>query len=101
MKKYNCWEFKKCGRTPGGEHERDLGICPAAAEARMHTVHGGKNAGRACWVIAGTMCGGAVQGSFAKKNATCEECDFFKLVRQEEGADYKAWTVLIKKLTFG
>jgi len=29
MKKYNCWEFKKCGREPGGEKADRLGICPA------------------------------------------------------------------------
>jgi len=24
----NCWEFKKCGREPGGEKASELGICP-------------------------------------------------------------------------
>ncbi len=28
MKKQNCWEFKKCRREPGGEHEKDMGVSP-------------------------------------------------------------------------
>ena len=35
MKKLNCWEFKKCGRQPGGEHVNDMGLCPATVEVRL------------------------------------------------------------------
>lgn len=52
MKKINCWEFKKCGRESGGAHAYDFGVCPAATEKRLNGTHGGKNAGRACWVVA-------------------------------------------------
>jgi len=27
--KLNCWEFKKCGRQPGGPKVAELGVCPA------------------------------------------------------------------------
>lgn len=27
--KLNCWEFKKCGREPGGLKARERGACPA------------------------------------------------------------------------
>ncbi len=84
MKKKNCWEFKKCGRQPGGEHVLDLGICPAAIEKRLDGANDGLNAGRACWVIAGTLCGGKVQGSFAQKYGSCEKCDFYQAVKIEE-----------------
>ncbi len=67
MKKLNCWEFTKCGREPGGIREHELGTCPVPGEKRLDDVHGGVNAGRACWVGAGTLCDGKVQGSFAKK----------------------------------
>lgn len=87
MGKLNCWEVKQCGREPGGKRP-DLGVCPASAEKRLDGVHGGRNAGRACWIVAGTLCGGKVQGTFAKKYDSCEICDFFRLVREEEGADY-------------
>lgn len=95
--KLNCWEVKQCGREPGGKRV-DLGVCPASAETRLNGVHGGINAGRACWVVAGTLCGGKVQGTFAKKYDTCEQCDFFNLIRQEEGADYIRSLFLICRL---
>jgi hypothetical protein len=78
MNKLNCWEFKKCGREPGGLNAEDQGICPATTETKMHGVHDGKNAGRSCWVVAGTLCEGKVQGTFALKEANCVHCDFYK-----------------------
>jgi len=97
MKKLNCWEYKKSGREPGG-NRKDLGICPSAITTRLNGIHGGTNAGRACWVVAGTMCGGSVQGVFARKYETCEQCDFYKTVVEEEGAQYVLSMFLLKKL---
>jgi len=85
MSKQNCWEFKKCGREPGGAKSLELGVCPAATEAKVANVNGGKNGGRCCWVIAGTLCGGKVQGSFALKYSNCVMCEFYKKVSAEEG----------------
>jgi hypothetical protein len=82
--KINCWELKECGREPGGKVAVYLGVCPAATEERFNEVHGGKNAGRACWLVAGTLCGGKPQGTFAQKIETCEMCDFFLKVKSEE-----------------
>jgi len=48
-------------------------------------LNGGKNGGRICWTIAGTFCGGKVQGTFAEKQISCMACDFFKRVKEEEG----------------
>ncbi len=39
--------------------------------------------------MTGTFCGGKVQGSFAQKQKSCMECDFFKLVKGEEAANFK------------
>lgn len=64
----NCWEVKKCGREAGGAEVADLGVCPAYA----------KNAGEGCWMVAGTFCGGEVQGSFAVKEENCMRCDFYQ-----------------------
>jgi hypothetical protein len=97
MKKINCWEFKKCGREPGGTRT-DLGICAASVEHRLHGVHGGKHAGRACWVVAGTLCGGKEQGTFAAKYHNCEKCDFYLSVRSDEGMSYKLSITLLQKL---
>ena len=98
MLKRNCWEVKNCGRHEGGEHVQDLGICPAAQEKRLHGIHEGLNAGRACWVIAGTLCRGEVQGSFAKKYKQCEICDFYKGVKKEEGTRFVLSASLLNRI---
>jgi hypothetical protein len=84
MDKQNCWQFMKCGREPGGARAVELGVCPAAIERRLSGVNSGECAGRACWAIGGTFCGGEVQGIFAKKLADCIDCKFYRLVHQEE-----------------
>ena len=65
--KMNCWEFKKCGREPGGAKSKELGPCSAYPKDGNH-----------CARLAGTLCGGVVQGSFASKLANCMNCDFYK-----------------------
>lgn len=98
MAKKNCWEVMKCGREPGGKNAEELGVCPAAVDARLEGVHGGKHAGRACWVIAGTFCEGNVQGTFAQKLTDCALCEFYHQVRKEEGSAYQTSLVLLKRL---
>lgn len=93
--KINCWEFKKCGREPGGAKVKELGICPAAQESSFNGIFGGKNSGRACWVVAGTFCKGEVQGSFAQKFKNCANCDFFKKVQEEESPHFQPVSVLL------
>ncbi len=84
MMKMNCWEFKKCGREPGGPKVAELGVCPAAANTDLDGAHGGRNAGRACWVVAGSLCGGKIQGTYAMKLLNCWRCDFMNSVKREE-----------------
>jgi len=88
--KINCWEFKKCGREPGGAKTAALGICPAAEDAAATGMNGGRNGGRLCWALTGTLCGGKVQGTFAEKLMNCLACEFYGLVRSEEGASFKS-----------
>jgi len=54
----HCWEKKQCKCKDG--------TCPAY-----------QNENRRCWLIAGTMCDGKVEGKFAQKFESCTECDFF------------------------
>lgn len=97
MKK-NCWEFKGCGREPGGSRVGEDGICPATTTDKLNGVHEGKNAGRACWVVAGTYCGGIVQGTFAKKFDNCVKCDFYNKVKAEETPNFQLSATLIGML---
>ena len=75
----------KCGREPGGDRADELGVCPAARDDSYDGINVGKNAGRFCWAVAGTFCGGNVQGTFADKRESCLSCGFFNKVRAEEG----------------
>lgn len=84
-----CWEYYDCGREPGGDKADELGICPAAIDASYDGVNNGTNAGRCCWRVAGTLCGGDVQGTFAAKYKTCLECRFYEIVRHAEGDGFK------------
>lgn len=88
MEKQNCWEDLKCGREPGGANCESLGICPASQPGEGEGTNEGKNRGRICWQITGTLCSGKVQGTFAKKQLTCFDCKFFKKVREEEGENF-------------
>lgn len=83
MKK-NCWEHKNCGRQPGGHKTHDLGVCPVTVNQDLHGAHGGTNGGRACWVIAGSLCGGKIQGTYAQKLTNCWRCEFMNQVKKEE-----------------
>ncbi len=82
----NCWEYKRCGREPGGENAAERGVCPASQETALDGLNFGKNGGRICWAIAGTFCGDSEPvGEFAAQLLSCMDCDFFKKVQAEEG----------------
>ncbi len=96
--KQNCWEYLDCGRNLNGDKIVELGICPAAEETRLDGIHDGKNAGRACWVVAGTFCMGEIQGTHAQKEHKCMECVVYKTVREEENLNFNLSGVLRGKL---
>jgi len=98
MAKMNCWEFKKCGREPGGAKVAELGVCAAATVAAVNGCNNGKNGGRSCWAIAGTLCGGKVQGSFAEKLGNCLKCEFYQQVGAEEGSNFTSSKDILLKL---
>lgn len=75
----NCWEFKNCGREKGGQKVDELGECIASIEGLGHS----------CWAIAGTLCGGAVQGSVAQKEKNCMACEVYKLYHRLIGTEGK------------
>jgi hypothetical protein len=86
--KINCWEFMKCGRESSGPEFGEQGVCPACKEIRLNGVHGGKNAGRSCWAVRGTMCGGKGDDTSAGEAQNCLSCDFYTLVYEEEADDF-------------
>jgi hypothetical protein len=83
MKK-NCWEFKGCGMSPDMAVDRESMVCPVVFEQKLSGVHGGKNAGRCCWVVAATMCQTKDKGE--NKLVQCLSCEFYRSVKVEETA---------------
>ena len=87
--KINCWEFMGCGLNINrdfigaaqGPH------CPACFDQSRKGMHGGQNAGRACWLVSGTLCGGARQETDRQKHDICIPCDFYALVIDEESGN--------------
>ena len=98
MDKLNCWEVKQCGRELYGSKVSELGICLASTAEKLNRTNNGKNGGRACWAITGTLCGGKVQGTFASKLDNCLQCDFYQMVRKEEGTEFQGGAVILRKL---
>jgi methyl-accepting chemotaxis protein len=73
----NCWEILNCGREKGGSKVRELGECIASEEGLGHS----------CWAIAGTLCGGIVQGTHAQKERNCMSCDVYNLYHRQIGSE--------------
>ncbi len=96
--KQNCWDFKNCGRGPDAKVHGNDKPCPVATERRLDGIHDGMNSGRACWAVAGTLCGGKVQGTYAEKHDLCQKCEFYKQVALEEGEGMQRPLYLLDKL---
>jgi len=74
----------KCGRQPEGHAAADSGVCPVAVCEELNGIHGGKNAGRACWAIDDSLCPDALRETPEKKFTGCWKCDFYQSVKNEE-----------------
>ncbi len=102
MKKLNCWEYKNCGKESNGDDSifEEAGTCPASTELCTDGVNDGKNAGRACWAIAGTLCSEDVRSDCSRKIKSCLECDFYKQVQKEEGEMFVTGSELIEMVQY-
>ena len=89
VSKLNCWEYRRCGREPGGHRVDQLGVCPTAVDHSADMINGGRNGGRVCWTISGHFAAdGEVRCATARELATCMACEFFTAVLKEEGIDH-------------
>mgnify|MGYP000034152807 FL=1 len=58
----------------------------------VNGINKGRNGGRSCWALTGTMSGPAekVQGSFARLlRNSCYDCEFYEQVMIEEQDDFE------------
>ncbi len=95
---FEHWGRKDSRQEPGGEKEAEPGVCLVVTDPRLKGLHGGKNAGRACWALAGTLCGGEVQGTYAAKEENCLKCDFYKEVKDRAGNSFSGVLAIFEKL---
>lgn len=75
----NCWEITGCGREMDGVKMEEHGECIVSKEGLGHS----------CWAMAGTLCGGEVQGSVAQKIGQCTSCGVHKLYNRSLGEKSK------------
>ncbi|MDF1542725.1 MAG: hypothetical protein RQ731_06600 [Anaerosomatales bacterium] len=97
-KRLDCWEYQGCGRGPGGRRSRNGQRCPAASCDALDGANGGTNAGRACWVVADTLCSGKPCGDYERKIHECRKCSFFARVHVEEGLGDEATQELLVRV---
>ena len=57
-----------CERQPDGSKVNEFGVYPAAQDTSSDGLNGGKNAGRICWAVAGTFCGGKNKAHLLKSS---------------------------------
>ena len=97
--KYNCWYFMKCGREPSGALVHQFGVCPASTEQRLDGIHDGKNAGRACWVVAGSYSEQKrFHCFFARIYEDCKKCEFYAVTKAAEGRTFIEAEKLIDRI---
>ena len=75
----NCWEIMRCGRERNGHKTLEFGECIASKDGLGHS----------CWAIAGTLCGGEVQGTAARKYNSCMVCEVYKKYHRSLGSQGK------------
>jgi len=63
----NCWDFYHC-----------------PPERRQTCSAFKQNAGRKCWLVAGTLCGGSIQSAYAMKIGGCQKCEFYMKVMKRQ-----------------
>lgn len=83
----NCWEKMQCGREPGGAREAKLGTCPVAEFVMADGFLGGKNGGRACIFIVGSLAPAERANTCTHlvnhARRECFQCDFFRALKRK------------------
>lgn len=88
MEKLNCWEFLKCGCEPNGKNIDTIGLCPVTIHVKYNGINNGKNAGRMCWAVTGTLCKEIVACKISDTLEQCINCDFLKYVHEQEDRQF-------------
>ena len=86
--KINCWDFNQCGREHGGENVNKYGKCHSVQYKSFNGINGGLFGGRYCWHVSGTYQDSEPTCVQLKKVESCDVCEFYLKVKQEEGENF-------------
>jgi hypothetical protein len=81
--KLNCWEYKSCGRQPGGLLANEYGICPVARALDLDGTNDGQAGGRVCWRVHSRMANRKADNDLPILTP-CQKCDFYRRVLHEQ-----------------
>ncbi|MCU0799764.1 MAG: hypothetical protein MUC62_08860 [Candidatus Thermoplasmatota archaeon] len=84
----NCWEYRRCGREPGGLNTLSQGVCPTHSFNDLDGKNGGQGGGRCCWRVPEPKGVGPALPHWSDMDRNCLGCDFFKRVSKEQGASF-------------
>lgn len=87
--KKNCWEFMGCGDKAKS--------CSAFLDQRFDGINHGKNGGRVCWAVAGTLCRESKTKDILVKYDDCIDCEFFSYVHQGEDKKFTIFEEVYKR----
>lgn len=60
------------------------GVCHVSNKNKFCGTESGKNSGRYCWRVTGTLCSVKVQVTFAEKAKNCSKCEFYLNVKERK-----------------
>ncbi|MCI5219061.1 MAG: hypothetical protein D3914_07680 [Candidatus Electrothrix sp. LOE2] len=95
----NCWEFKKCGREPGGRNIEKYGCCSVPVSIEYDGMNNGKNGGRSCWILRESACEKIMRACRVDEIKECRQCHFHTYVRKTERFSHKV--TLNRMSTYG
>jgi hypothetical protein len=76
----NCWQFKKCGREPGGRNISKYGVCSVPLDIVADGINNGENGGRTCWTLREAACQKIMLACSVNEIRECIQCDFYDLI---------------------
>ncbi|XCN75156.1 MAG: two-CW domain-containing protein [Candidatus Electrothrix aestuarii] len=80
----NCWEFKQCGREPGGSNIEKYGSCSVPVSVEHNGINNGKNGGRSCWILREAACEKIMRACRVDEIKECRQCRFHIHVKKSE-----------------
>ena len=80
----NCWEFKQCGREPGGRNVEKYGRCSVPVSVEHNGMNNGKNGGRSCWILREAACEKIMRACRVDEIKECRQCRFHIHVKKSE-----------------